>query len=111
MKITSLFGAAILCLATSAFAHDMTYIGQVKPHETVTWKVELPEGKSTTQVSTSTPETISCTFYNSEGMVIFDAKSVSFCLYDRDIPADTISALITNESNQVLSLNIWVHSK
>ena len=60
MKMTSLFGLAVVCLATSAFAYDWTYILPVKANHRDGMRVELPSGNSSVTARANNDKFISC---------------------------------------------------
>jgi hypothetical protein len=111
MKLTSLtLGAAFVLLATTAFAHDLTYLGPIRAKETKTVKVDLPPGKLTIEVTSSGTNTkFNCQFSTNYGGVVFEQLNVSKCLGNVVVQSDSsINVGVTNLGSDS-DYRIWVH--
>jgi hypothetical protein len=111
MKIASLFGVAIVCLATSAMAYDMTYIVPVKAHHTESSRVELPSGSSSVIVR-SGDKTISCSVTDTAtgNPAAPDQSNVTACYFNaRGLTAShSVYVKVTNESSEELQVTVQV---
>lgn len=111
MKIFIPLIAMIVLFTVSAFAHDMTYMGTVKPGGTKELVVQLPAGKSVVEVYGSNKEHMTCQFIdNRTGMVAFLDKDSVRCVGTSDLtlPAN-ITVKISNLETTRLDFKIWVH--
>jgi len=112
MKISAAFGLSVFLLASTATAYDTTYMAHLHGHETMQMDIDLPEGKSTTEVWGTGNETISCTFIDlGNGNIAYKIKNVKRCVGVVNLDRPThVSANITNNNNDDLDFKIWVHS-
>lgn len=111
--IAILFSITILCFSLSALAHDFTRLGSVKPqHATVFPSVELPEGKSLTEVWATNNEKISCRFISeTTAEVVYKADDTQRCVGTANLvfPAH-IHIIIINKGDKQIDVRAWIHS-
>ena len=111
--IAILFSIAILCFSLPVFAYDFTRLGSVKPHHvTVFPSVELPEGKSSTEVWASNNEKISCRFISeTTAELVYSADDTQRCIGTANLvfPA-RIHIIILNKGDKQIDVRAWVHS-
>lgn len=110
MKTSALFGVALALFSTAALAHDLTYMGQLKASETKTVKVELPAGKLTVEVFSSSPETkFNCQFQSGYGSVIFEQTNTPKCVGKIVTQSDTSLQVSVKNLGKDTDFKIWVH--
>src|SRR5208282_3386996 len=114
MKMTSLFGVAVVCLATSAFAYDMTYILPVKAGHFDSSRVELPEGNSSVTVRASNEKNISCRVTDAAtgNPAAPDQNEVKTCYFNARglVLPHTVYVRVGNSQKEDLQVNIQVVS-
>lgn len=111
MKFPTILGAAVLFIASTAMAYDMTYMSSLNPRETKSVAINLPAGKSMTEVWGTNGETISCTFIDpGTGNAAYQAKNVQRCVgrADLSLPSN-LTVKITNSDMKSFEFRIWVH--
>lgn len=106
MKIVSLVGIAVICLASTAFAYDMSYLCSVKPHESHVGQINLPAGKSTVRVTATDYKNITCRFIDpGTGNNAFLATNVPVCLANANLTLPRrLIVKITNETDEELAV-------
>ncbi len=110
MKISALFGVAVALLSTVALAHDLTYMGPIKANETKTVKVELPAGKLTIEVYSSSPSTkFNCQFQSGYGSVVFEQANTYRCVGRVLIQSDSTLNVSVKNLGADSDYKIWVH--
>lgn len=110
MKITTMIGAAILFVSSVALAHDLTYLGPIKANETKNVKVELPTGKLTIEVTSSSPETrFNCQFQSGYGGVVFEQTNTDKCIGKTVTQSDTSLTVSVKNLGKDSDYKIWVH--
>ena len=110
MKLPALFGTALILFSTVALAHDLTYMGQIKASETKTVRVELPAGKLTVEVFSSSPETkFNCQFQSGYGSVVFEQTNTPRCVGKVVIQSDTTLHVSVKNLGKETDFKIWVH--
>ena len=109
MKLTSLLGVAVVLLATTAFAHDLTYLGPIRSRETKTVKVDLPPGKLTIEITSSGTDTkFNCQFSASYG-IVFEQLNVIKCLGNVVTQSDSSMNVSVTNLGKDSDYRIWVH--
>ena len=104
--------ATILLITVTAFAYDMTYLTSVKAHSTTQMSVDLPSGKSVTEVWAVGDEKINCTFIDKgTGNIAYQAKDTQKCVgvANLALPAN-ILAKIDNTNDKNIDIRIQVKS-
>lgn len=110
MKLSSLIGAAIVLVATTAFAYDLTYLGPIKAHETKSVKVDLPAGKLTVEVYSTFPETrFNCDFSTNYGSVVFVQRNTPRCVGNVVMQSDASMTVSVTNLGKDSEYKIWVH--
>jgi hypothetical protein len=112
MKLSSLLAAAVLLVAGTALAYDLTYLGPIKTKETKTVKVRLPDGKSKIEVwSPSGNGKVTCRFATATyGGVVVEQSNVDRCIILPIVSGETdITVSVTNLENKDSDYRIWVH--
>jgi hypothetical protein len=110
MKLPALFGAALILLSTVALAHDLTYMGPIRANETRSVKVELPAGRLTVEVFSSSPETkFNCQFQTGYGGPVFEQANTSRCVSRIVNQSDTTMSVIVRNLGKDSDYKIWVH--
>lgn len=110
MKITALFGAAVLLFATSVLAYDLTYMGPIKSKETKTVRVELPSNSKLTVEVFSTYDTkFTCQFSASYGGVVFEQPNTDRCVLNLNTTTDTSMTVGVSNLGKDADYRIWVH--
>lgn len=110
MKLSTLFGAALVLFSTAALAHDLTYMGPIKANETKNVKVELPAGKLTVEVFSSSPETkFNCQFQTGYGSPVFEQTNTSRCVGRLVNQSDTTMSVSVRNLGRDSDYKIWVH--
>ncbi len=112
MKITSMFGAAIVCFSATAMAYDMTYILPVKAHHFESSRVELPSGNSSVTVRNSNDKTISCRITDAAtgNPAAPEQTNVTACYFNArglTLP-HTVYVRVANESDEELQVTVQV---
>lgn len=110
MKFPAIITAAILFVSATAFAHDLTYLGPIKANETKNVRVELPVGKITVEVYSSSPDTkFNCQFQTGYGGVVSEQVDTHRCVSRFVTQTDaTLSVSVKNLGNDS-DYKIWVH--
>ncbi len=112
MKFTSLLGVSLVLFATTAFAHDLTYVGPIKTGETKNVKVELPVGKLTVEVYSSFPDTkFNCQFQAGYGGIVFEQTNTSRCVSRVVIQSETTMSVSVKNLSKDADYKIWVHDQ
>ena len=114
MKMTSLFGLAVVCLATSAFAYDWTYILPVKANHRDGMRVELPSGNSSVTARANNDKFISCKVMDAAtgNPAAPDQDNVQVCHFNAHgltLP-HTVVVSVANSNAEDLQVNIQVVS-
>ena len=110
MKLPSIIAAAILFVSATALAHDLTYLGPIKANETKTVKIELPPGKLTVEVFSSSPETkFNCQFQTGYGSPVFEQTNTSRCVGRLVNQSDTTMGVSVKNLGKDSDYKIWVH--
>lgn len=112
MKLISLtLGTALVLLATTAFAHDLTYFGPIKAGATKTVKVDLPVGKLTVEITSSSLDTkFNCQFsYSSYGGVVDEQRDTHKCLRNFIVQSDSSMNVSVTNLDKDSDYRIWVH--
>jgi hypothetical protein len=110
MKISALFGAAIVLFSAVAFAHDLTYTGPIKAGETKTVRVEIPVGKMTIEVFSSFPDTkFNCQFQSGYGGIVFEQTNTSRCVGRTIVQSETTMGVSVHNLGKDADYKIWVH--
>lgn len=110
MKISTLFGIAVLLFATSALAYDLTYLGPIKAKESKTVRVELPRGPLTLEVSSSFKDTkFNCQFSASYGGVVFEQNNTDRCIANVNSTSDNSMSVTVTNLGKDSDYRIWVH--
>lgn len=110
MKFTALFGAALALFSTVALAHDLTYMGPIKANETKSVKVELPAGKLTVEVFSSSPETkFNCQFQSGYGSVVFEQTNTHRCVGKVVTQSESTLNVSVKNLGMDSDYKIWVH--
>ena len=110
MKLTHLLGAAIVLFASTASAHDLTYTGPIKEHETKNIKVELPAGKLTVEVFSSGGDTkFNCSFATSYAGVVFVQNNTPKCVGNVVMTSDSSMMVTVTNLSKESDYKIWVH--
>lgn len=109
MKLSALFGVAIVFLSATALAYDLTYLGPIKSKETKSVKVELPTGKFAVEVSSEDAATrFNCQFTSSYGGVTFEENNVAKCFTNVVTQNDTSMTVNVTNLTADSSYRIWV---
>ncbi len=110
MKISSIIAAAILLVTTTALAHDLTYMGPIKANETKTVKVEIPSGRLTVEVYSSSPDTkFNCQFQTGYGGIVFEQTNTSRCVGRLVNQSDATMSVSVRNLGKDSDYKIWVH--
>lgn len=110
MKISTIIGAAILFVSSAALAHDLTYMGPIKTNETKNVKVELPAGKLTIEVFSSSPETkFNCQFQSGYGGIIFEQTDTHKCINRVSVESNSTLNVGVKNLGKDSDYKIWVH--
>src|SRR5579864_7852264 len=98
MKLSALFGVAIVFISATALAYDLTYLGPIKAKETKVVKVDLPTGKLAVDVTSDDAATrFNCQFSSSYGGVVFEQNNVAKCTMTATMQSDTsMNVSVTN---------------
>lgn len=112
MKISAIIGAAILLVSSVAFAHDLTYLGPIKSNETKNVRVELPAGKLTIEVYSSSPETkFNCQFQSGYGSAVLEQTNTYRCVSKFVTQSDTTLMVSVKNLSKDSDFKIWVHDQ
>ena len=112
MKLSALLSSAFVLFATSALAHDLTYLGPIKAGETKTVKVEVPAGKLTVEVYSSFPDTkFNCQFQAGYAGIIFEHTNTSRCVSKISNQSDTTMSVSVKNLGKDSDYKIWVHDQ
>jgi hypothetical protein len=110
MKLSALFGVAIVFISATALAYDLTYLGPIKAKETKAVKVELPAGKMAVEVTSDDADTrFNCQFVGSTYGVVFEQNNVAKCFTNVNVQSDTIMTVNVTNLGKESSYKIWVH--
>jgi hypothetical protein len=111
MKTTSVaLVAAVILLATTVFAHDLSYLGPIKAGATKTVKVDLPAGRLTVEVTSSSAETkFNCQFSYSYGGVVDEQRDTHKCLRNFLVQSDSSMSVSVTNLGKESDYKIWVH--
>lgn len=110
MKISTLFGAAALLLATTALAHDLTYMGPIKSKETKTVRVELPSNSKLSVEVFSTYDTkFNCQFSSSYGGIVFEQTNTDRCVTSVNVTSESSMSVSVTNLGKDADYRIWVH--
>lgn len=98
MKLSALFGVAIVFLSATALAYDLTYLGPIKAKETKAVRVDLPTGKLAVEVTSDDEVTrFNCQFASTYGGVVFEQNNVARCFTNVNTQSDTsMTVSVTN---------------
>jgi len=112
MKISTIIGAAILLISSTALAHDLTYMGPIKANETKNVKIELPTGKLTVEVFSSSTETkFNCQFQSGYGGIVYEQTNVYKCITHVATQSDTTMTVSVKNLGKDSDYKIWVHDQ
>jgi len=112
MKFSAMFAAAILLVSVTALAHDLTYMGPIKANETKNVKVELPTGKLTIEVYSSSPDTkFNCQFQAGYGGVVLEQVDTHRCVGRFVTQSDTTMSVGVRNLGRDSDYKIWVHDQ
>lgn len=110
MKFSTIVAAAILLFSATALAHDLTYMGPIKSNETKSVKIELPAGKLTVEVYSTSPTTkFNCQFQAGYGGVVFEQANTSKCVGRTVTQSDTNMTVRVTNLGPDSDYKIWVH--
>lgn len=110
MKLSALFGVAIVLFSTVASAYDLTYLGPIKSRETKSVKVELPVGKLAIDVSSDDSDTkFNCQFSSAYG-IMFEQNNVAKCSANVSVTSDTSMTVSVTNLSKDTHYKIWVHN-
>ena len=110
MKFSTLFGVAALTFATSALAHDLTYMGPIKSKETKSVRVEIPgNSKLAVEVFSTYDTKFNCQFSASYGGVIFEQTDTARCVTKVTTSSDTSMTVNVTNLGKDADYRIWVH--
>lgn len=110
MKIFTTIAASILLFSSAAFAHDLTYMGPIKANETKTVKVELPAGKLTVEVFSSSSDTnFNCQFQSGYSSVVFEQTNTRKCTIGVSNNSDNTMTVSVKNLGKDSDYKIWVH--
>lgn len=110
MKFSAIITAAVLLVSATALAHDLTYMGPIKANETKTVKVELPTGKLTVEVYSTSPATkFNCQFQSGYGGIIFEQNNTARCVGKTVTQSDTTLTVSVKNLGPDSDYKIWVH--
>lgn len=110
MKLSALFGVAIVFLSATALAYDLTYLGPIKAKETKVIKVELPAGKLAVDVTSDDEGThFNCQFASTYGGVVFEQNNVTKCVANVNTQSDTSMTVSVTNLGKDSSYKIRVH--
>lgn len=108
MKYISTIILAILLVTTPAFAHDLTYYGPLKAKESKSVNVDLPAGKLTIEVFSTTGAKLDCKFVALG--VAFEQNNSPKCLVNVNVVSTGhIAVEVSNPENKESDYKIWVH--
>lgn len=94
-----------------ADVNDITYMGTVKAHQTITQRVNVQAGNTTIEVFNSfTPSKISCVFEDVNGKTS-EQMNVDRCVGNikNSIMPWHVLVSITNDGNKDIDFKIWAH--
>lgn len=110
MKFTAIFAAAILFVSATALAYDLTYLGPIKANETKTVKVELPTGKLTVEVYSTSPDTkFNCQFQSGYGGIVFEQTDTHRCVGRLVTQSESSMSVSVKNLGKDSDYKIWVH--
>jgi hypothetical protein len=110
MKFPTIITAAILLVSATAFAHDLTYLGPIKANETKNVRVEIPAGKLTVEVYSSSPDTkFNCQFQTGYGGVVFEQVDTHRCVGRFVTQSDATMNVGVHNLGKDSDYKIWVH--
>jgi hypothetical protein len=109
---TKFISLILLLLSGMAIAHDMTYSGPIKRNESVSVKLELPQGELVIDVASSDQNTkFNCDFGFAWGEVVLEQHGVSKCYGNFNVAAYSHMLMkITNLSGDS-NYKIWVRNR
>lgn len=110
MKFPAIITAAILLVSATALAHDLTYLGPIKANETKSVKVELPIGKLTVEVYSTSPDTkFNCQFQSGYGGIVFEQTNTSRCVGRIVTQSESTMSVSVKNLGKDSDYKIWVH--
>lgn len=120
MKLSMLFGAAVVLFSSMAFAFDETYIGNVAPHGETTVSRKIPKGHHSVEVFTEgggdvggdggTGGRITTHVYNAANVVNYTCENTSHCTHVLDTDVDLeASFTVSNSSSKGIGFRVWIH--
>ena len=101
----------IILITTIALAYDFTYVREVKAHSEKVIAVDLPEGKSITEVITGHNELISCQFIDKgTGKVSLEEKDVAHCSENATLTLpEQMLVKVNNNNDKDVLVKVYVH--
>lgn len=109
MKLSMLFGAAVVLFSSVAFAYDDTYIGNVSPHGETTVSRRIPMGRHSVEVFTDGTDKVT-THVSAVNVINYTCESTSHCTHvlDTDVDVDA-SFTVSNSADKSVGFRVWVH--
>lgn len=108
IKFISTIILAILLVTVPAFAHDLTYYGPLKAKETKAINVDLPAGKLTIEIFSTTGSKLDCRFVALG--VAFEQNNTPKCTVNLNVASTGhIEVQVYNPENKESDYKIWVH--
>ncbi|HEY5267572.1 MAG TPA: hypothetical protein VII94_00355 [Candidatus Saccharimonadales bacterium] len=116
MKLSMLFGAALVLFSSAAFAHDDTYIGNVSAHGETTVVRKIPKGHHSVEVFTEGggfdggAGRVTTHVYNAANVVNYTCENTSHCTHvlDTDIDIEANFTIISS-SDKSFGFRVWIH--
>ena len=110
MKLSMLFGAALVMFSSVAFAYDDTYIGNVSPHGETTVVRKIPKGRHSVEVFTDGTDKVGAHVYSVSGGVDYTCENTSHCTHVLDTNLDLEASFTINSSaDKSVGFRVWVH--
>lgn len=119
MKLSMLFGAAVVLFSSMAFAFDETYIGNVSPHGETTVTRLLPKGHHSVDFFTEgdrderdggTSGKVSTHVYSAANVINYTCENTSHCRHVLDTDVDIeVSFTVSNSSDKNIGFRVWIH--
>ncbi len=118
MKLSMLFGAAVVLFSSMAFAFDETYIGNVAPHGETTVSRKIPKGHHSVEVFTEggldrdagPSDRVTTHVYNAANVVNYTCENTSHCTHVLDTDVDIeASFTVSNSSSKGVGFRVWIH--